>query len=590
MKKIYILSLVAVLLSSSCEKLDREIITEKSKDVIDKSWDETFTKLTSIYAELPSGFSNVGGGMMASATDEAEHTAVGSSVQKFNTGNWNAYDNPDEAWEKYYRGIRRANQFLASVNKVDLDRWRLDPAQATTYASKLADLKRWPFEVRFLRAYFYFELVKRYGGVPIFETEESAESFAIVKRNTFAECIKFITDECDATAAELPVVYPIAADYGRITKGAALALKSRVLLYAASDLFNTATPYLSMSNSDDNKYICYTNYDVARWQAAANAAKAVIDLAGAGYALHAHAASNPSYKVVFQSFVSPEILLSRRLGSSFTFESDNLPVGFNGAKGLTTPSQNLVDAYEVKNSSTSSEPFDWAKPAHAANPYANRDPRLALSIITNDSRIKPFASPFTSPEKRLVETFPGGLDARPLPNATKTGYYIRKYINEGALNLVNNTPVISGNTVHNWVLIRLPEIYLNYAEALNEYNPTSTDIATYVNRVRTRPGVDMPALVTTGLSQAQVREKIRHERRIELAFEDHRAWDLRRWKQGETYLGAPLRGVEIEKTATSTKYTPVTVETRVFTPRMYLYPIPQSDVNISRLIVQNPGW
>lgn len=590
MKKLYILA-IGALFFSSCEKLDREVITDVSKKNFDASYSFVLGKVTSVYTELPSGYGSIGGdAMLASATDEAEHTFVSSNIQKFNTGNWNAYDNPDNVWDNNYRGIRRANQFLASVHLLNLDQYKLDPNTQALYNLRLAESIRWPFEVRFLRAYFYFELVKRYGGVPIFEKEITSEDFANVKRNTFAECIKFITDECDAAANALPLVYPTVADYGRVTKGAALAFKSRVLLYAASELFNTATPYLSMNSAANNNLICYTNYDVARWQAAANAAKAAIDLAGTGYALHANSATNPSYKAVFQNFNSPEIIFSRRLGSTNTFEVNNAPVGFNGARGLTTPSQNLVDAYEVKVNATTTVPFDWNNPVHAANPYANRDPRLELSVITNNSKYKPFAAatPVTV-DKRAIETFTGGLDASPLPNATRTGYYIRKHVAEGTL---NNVGSFTTNAVHNWALIRLPELYLNYAEALNEYDPTNPDIKKYVDLVRARLGVAMPP-ITLG-SQAQNREKIRNERRVELAFEDHRAWDVRRWKQAELYLGAPLRGVDVVRTAVTPTptftYTPFVVETRVFDPKMYLYPIPQTDIDISPLMLQNPRW
>ena len=183
-----------------------------------------------------------------------------------------------------------------------------------------------------------------------------------------------------------------------------------------------------------------------------------------------------------------------------------------------------------------------------------------------------------------MESFPGGRDGRGITNATKTGYYLKKYVNE-SINLLTN-----GTSVKSWNLFRLAEIYLNYAEALNEATPGAVDIKTYVDRVRTRTGVAMPVL-PAGLSQAEMRERIRNERRVELAFEDHRGWDVRRWLQGSQYLGAPLMGVDITRNADGTfAYKPTVVEPRVFEPRMYLYPIPQGELNASKGLVQNPGW
>ncbi|MEJ7768689.1 MAG: RagB/SusD family nutrient uptake outer membrane protein [Chitinophagaceae bacterium] len=144
--------------------------------------------------------------------------------------------------------------------------------------------------------------------------------------------------------------------------------------------------------------------------------------------------------------------------------------------------------------------------------------------------------------------------------------------------------------VHSWIFFRLPEMWLNYAEALNEYSPGNADIKLNYDRVRNRPGVLMPPL-PAGLSQAEVRENIRNERRVEFAFEDHRAWDIRRWMIAPATLGGPLRGVDVTKTASGGfTYTPVVIENRVFQPKMYLYPIPQAELNILSKMVQNPLW
>jgi starch-binding outer membrane protein, SusD/RagB family len=561
----YILGFISVLCLGACVDLERELITDLSEKQIITSYEFTLNRVNSIYTDMPSGYLAIDGAMSASATDEAEHTLETSTIHKYNNGAWNAVDNPENLWSTFFRGIRKANQFLLASDSVNLDQFRLDPSASTqaVYNTRLADIKRWKYEARFLRAYFYFELVKRYGGVPLLTKALSIDDdFSGVKRNSLAECIQFITVECDSAAANLPVTYP-AAELGRATKGAALALKSRMLLYAASDLFNTpswATGYGSP------ELISLTGDRTARWKAAADAAKAVIDLSGAGYSLSAN------YRNLFvtNSFTSTEVIFARRLGASNDFEKANYPVGYDLGKSGTTPSQNLVDAYEMKDGTK----FDWANPVHAANPYANRDPRLDLNVLLNNAPFK----------GRNVEAWTGGKDGNGLINATRTGYYLKKHVNEN-LNLLLNT-----TAVQSWNLIRLSEIYLNYAEALNEYEPTNANIRTYVNFVRGRLGIVMPAL-PAGLSQEAMRERIRNERRVELAFEDHRAWDVRRWMQGPQFLGAPLTGVEITKAANGTfTYKPVKVEDRVFAPKMYLYPLPQGEINTSKGLVQNPLW
>lgn len=561
-----ILFVAAVVGLSGCEDLERELVTDISEQQLIRSYDFTLLRLNSIYTDIPPGYLQIDGAMTASATDEAEHTLETSNVQKFNNGSWNAIDNPENLWPQFYRGIRKANQFLVATDSVNLDQFRLDPATTAqaTYQSRLSDIRRWKYEARFLRAYFYFELVKRYGGVPLFTQALSIEQdFGTVKRNTLAECINYITAECDSAARNLPLTYP-ATDLSRATRGAALALKSRVLLYAASDLFNSTAWSGGYSNTE---LISLPAGDrAARWKMAADAAKAVIDLAGTGYAL------STNYRNLFitNSYTQPEIIFSRRASASNEFERANYPIGYDLGNSGTAPSQNLVDAHEMSNGTR----FDWNNPTHAANPYANRDPRLGLNIILNNTTYK----------GRAVEAWAGGRDGRGVVNATKTGYYLKKYVNENLNLLLNNT------SVYSWNLFRLPEIFLNYAEALNEYAPGNADIKTFVDRVRTRTGVALPAL-PAGLSQADMRERIRNERRVELSFEDHRGWDVRRWLIGPQTLGAPLMGVDITRRTDGTfAYKPVEVEKRVFEPKMYLYPIPQGEINASKGLIQNPGW
>ena len=558
-----------LLLVNACDSiLDREVVLSLTEDDVLTLYNNTQSRAVAIYNYLPSGFRCVDGAMMASASDEAEYTLETSSIQMFNVGSWNAKNNPDGgSWWNNFRGIYLVNHFLANSDNLDLEMYRLNPDDIghEQYQNRLDNIKRWKYEVRFLRAYFYFELIKRYGGVPVITRPvEIGDSFP---RNTLDSCVNFIVKECDDIAWGLPVKYTEQENLGRATRGAVLALKSRVLLYAASDLFNSPEKWASGYANKD--LISVKPIDrKERWKRAADAAKNVIDLTDAGYAL-----SN-NYQGVFRSYTDAERILARRDGASNDFEKANYPVGYDLGNSGNTPSLNLLDDYEMLDGTA----FDWNNKNHAANPYRGRDPRLAFTILSNMTKFN----------GRPVECWTGGRDGKGVPRATKTGQYLLKYI-DPELNLLEGR-----TSVHTWVLIRLAEVYLNYIEALNEYQPAHSDIKIYYNKIRQREGIKMPEL-PDGLDQDAVRQKIRHERRIELAFEDHRLWDARRWmiaadnEKGKGVLNIPLRGLEILNRGGVPSYTPIEIEKRNFEPKMYLYPIPQGDLDIAGWS-QNPLW
>lgn len=558
-----------LLLVNACDSiLDREVVLSLTEDDVLTLYNNTQSRAVAIYNYLPSGFRCVDGAMMASASDEAEYTLETSSIQMFNVGSWNAKNNPDGgSWWNNFRGIYLVNHFLANSDNLDLEMYRLNPDDIghEQYQNRLDNIKRWKYEVRFLRAYFYFELIKRYGGVPVITRPvEIGDSFP---RNTLDSCVNFIVKECDDIAWGLPVKYTEQENLGRATRGAVLALKSRVLLYAASDLFNSPEKWASGYANKD--LISVKPIDrKERWKRAADAAKNVIDLTDACYAL-----SN-NYQGVFRSYTDAEIILARRDGASNDFEKANYPVGYDLGNSGNTPSLNLLDDYEMLDGTA----FDWNNKNHAANPYRGRDPRLAFTILSNMTKFN----------GRPVECWTGGRDGKGVPRATKTGQYLLKYI-DPELNLLEGR-----TSVHTWVLIRLAEVYLNYIEALNEYQPAHSDIKIYYNKIRQREGIKMPEL-PDGLDQDAVRQKIRHERRIELAFEDHRLWDARRWmiaadnEKGKGVLNIPLRGLEILNRGGVPSYTPIEIEKRNFEPKMYLYPIPQGDLDIAGWS-QNPLW
>ena len=545
---------IAFTLSSCNGFLDREEDSFIDKTATFDSYNRTKQYLTYAYTLLPDGLNRFSReAMLASATDDAEFAIESAEIQQFNNGSWNALNNPDDVWNRYYSGISKCCTLLENTDHVNLDISRLDPDKQVEYANSLKDIRMWRAEARFLRAYFHFELLKRYGPIPIVTSTLSINgNYENTPRPTMKEVVDFIAKECDIAAdtLELTPWRNVNDAFGRATKGAALALKSRLLLYAASPLY--------VDFGDTNEANKPT--DVALWKSAADAAKAVIDLNQ--YELAS------SYADLFKNdFQNKEYIFVRRYAANSDFEKSNFPVSFGG-KGGTNPSQNLVDDYEMLDGT----PFDWNDPAKAAQPFENRDARLGATILMN-------MAPFKG---KKVATYPEGADATPNPNATKTGYYLRKFLNEDV-----NIQTGGSSSGHVVPLFRLAEIYLNYAEALNECDPTNPDIALYLNKVRNR--ASLPNV--SALSQEQMRTVIQHERRVELAFEEHRSWDVRRWKIAFSTLGAPLMGVQIErKPLGGYTYMPVKVEQRVFQPKMYWYPIPQSEVLKLKQWKQNNGW
>lgn len=545
----------AFTLCSCNDFLDREEDSFIDKTATFDSYNRTKQYLTYAYSLLPEGLNRFSGGaLLGAATDDACFAIESSNIQQFNNGSWNALSNPDNVWDRYFAGIAKCCTLLENSNHINLDISRLDPAKRVEYENNLKDIRMWRAEAHFLRAYFNFELLKRYGPIPIIKsTLDINKDYSDTPRPTMKEVVEFIANDCDmaADSLELTPWRNMNDAFGRATKGAALALKSRLLLYAASPL------YVDFGDIDEaNK-----PSDATLWKAAADAAKAVIDLNQ--YELAS------AYDDLFKNdFQNKEYIFVRRYPSNSDFEKSNFPVSYGG-KGGTNPSQNLIDDYEMLDGTA----FDWSDPVKAAHPFENRDERLLATVLMNGVLFK----------GKRIATYPGGADAMPNPNATKTGYYLRKFLNENV-----NIQTGGGSDGHVVPLFRLAEIYLNYAEALNEYDPTNPDIAVYLNKIRER--VSLPD-VPSGLTQEQMRTLIHHERRVELAFEEHRFWDVRRWKVASSTLGATVKGVKItQDDAGNFTYSPVQVEQRVFQPKMYWYPIPQSEVLKLHHWEQNKGW
>lgn len=408
-------------------------------------------------------------------------------------------------------------------------------------------------EMKFLRAYAYFRLATIYNGVPLVTKTFKLTDDFYLSRNTYDECMAFVLKELDEAVELLPLSYD-AANTGRITKGTAMAAKARALLYMASPLNNP------------------TN-DQAKWQKAADANKAVMDLGI--YSLYPEYRKSYLAAAKYNSEVIWSRLYNNKLFTEFSLELSHMPPGYYGYAHVH-PLQNMVDEYELTNGKLPSEDpaFD------PQNPWVNRDPRFYDCILYNGAMF----------QGRPVECFiPGGMDSYQGPieawNATTTGYYVRKFIDESIV-----VPRGSNQGDTPFPHFRYNEILLNYAEA-NFYLGKEDVCREYINKIRSRPSVNMPPIPASVTGTALL-EKLRHERKIELFFDGHRFFDVRRWKIAEQAFSEDGRKVDVLKNTTTGA---ITLEYKTFQPRnfparMYYMPIPVEEMNKNPNLAQNPGY
>ena len=542
----------------SCQKdfLDTKIDTSQTPQTLSSNYNTLFSLANAPYMYLRNEFTMMDNNLFAAAPDEAVQTSVSANVRLFNNGSWNAVNNPDNYYASYYSAIRAANYFIEQSPNykafLALNRDTISTTGKTNYTNDTLNMGWYRGEAHILRAWYYFELSKRYGGVPLVTKTLEITDNTNLPRASYDDIISFVVSEVDNFKDSLQPNWKTSAftnNDGRLNKGAALALKARALLYAASPLHNT------------------TN-DVSKWQKAAQAAHDVIVFGqGAGaYSLHT---DYRNYFLQNNTLTSAETIWALRYTASNTLEVNNYPISTPGGLSGLTPTENLVSDYEYKGT------------PNPLKPYQNRDPRLYYSVVTND----------TTWNSRKIDESVGGTDDMRKANASKTGYYLKKFLND-------NMNLTQGATqVHNWPVFRYGEILLEYAEAMNEaYGPDNANnwgltARQALNSVRNRTGVAMPAV--TIADQAGFRNAVKHERRIELAFENYRYWDLLRWKDAETVLNQPMTGVSVTRNASNQfVYTPVTVESRVFdASKMYYYPFPQTEIIKSNgILLQNPNW
>lgn len=583
--KLYIkyltIGLMATTMLASCaDILDKKPLTEISDNDL---WSDPALLKAFVNSRYNQVGVNGAESMQSSIVDETELTWLrGCETHNFArlsptdlgrmNGAWWGWDN--RSWSTKWTNISNCNIFFERVDNVGFT----DETEKTKLVG----------QVRFIRAFEYWDLIARWGAMPIITKSFSIndrEEIVGQKRNTYKECIDFLVSELDQAAKELPANWS-GDDYGRATSVAALALKSRILLYAASPLMN-----------EDVKIpeVGYTTPEPDRWQKAAKAATEALDAAqNAGYELY-NLNGDPSknYQLIFMdnTAANKETLFARMGTSSADGESIsscdqyNNPNGYGGWGG-NCPLQELVDAYEVVKDGVASK-FDWNNPEEKANPYANRDPRFYATILYDGAKWM----------TRNVETYfdvdnngtiiGGGKDTKygnDSWNASPTGYNMKKFMDEGyALNSWNFC-------ARNWIHLRMAELYLNKAEAL--YNIGDEEGAREALKpVRERAG--MPAVTATG---ADLLEAIKNERRIEFAFEEHRYFDVRRWKEAPKYFGSTVHAITIKKYPDGKKTYEVDKlrsdvgGDRKWDDKMYWLPITKAEMDKNPNLVQNPGY
>lgn len=586
-KYILLLATISVLMFSACtDDYEKFPVDQFTNDYFFSKTDSMGVQvrqfLNSIYDFLPSGHNEHGGDYLDTATDDALSIKQDDpDVYKLLVGRYSANTRirPAMEWNRYYEGIRQVNVLIDSIEVVPiiLTFKNIDGEEkALNYTIKA--------EARFLRTLFYFELVKRYGGVPliqdrIFKLNDDLE----LPRNSFEECIDYMVSELDDIKMDLRSVsmednseYAHAATYE-----AAMALKSRILLYAASPLFNGQT--ISTTKDEQKELVGYTDYDAERWKKAADAAREFIETQG--HNGNKTNALTKNFIVIFLNYynktTNPELIFFRQGGKSKNVETRNGPLGFSGnalGNGRTNPTQNLVDAYLMKDGKLRGESTTYLY--NPQKPYDNRDPRLDLTVLHNGSNWL----------GRVLETNQGGAN-NPTGSAeyTRTSYYMRKFMG----NFIA-VPEYANNQ-HLWIIFRYAEILLNFAEAENEYlSAPSKDVYDAIISIRQRAGIERGTNRLYGLepnmTKEKMREVIRNERRIEMAFEEQRFWDIRRWRAAEDIFNTPLKGMSIVKSLNSVTYTEIDLMNVNFNERQYLFPIPYSEVIKNSNMIQNPNW
>jgi len=569
-KRSIVLVAIAGLLTA-CADMDYRETESYDRDYVVQEFSRVGGFMTDIYNTADYDYGQTyGGAILGAATDEAQTAEMGSSIDDFYNGAWSASNSKGTMWTSMFGGISACNHFLSAMQGLTFDSYQLSP----DYDQQLYRYKNYQWEARFWRAYFYFNLVRQYGGVPLMDHEMGYEEINQLARNSSDEIFEFIFNECDIVMENIIKDYSNlgnmalddAIQDGRVNNLAAMALKARAALYWASPLFNPQE-------------------DKERWHKAALYTQQLLDACQQrGMALTENYADLWATTNWTDAQIKKELIFCRRLADeNSTFEKYNYPAGIDGGSTQANcPTQNLVDAYEMQ--ATGLGINEAGSGYNPADPYTGRDPRFEATIAKNGDT-------WPTAYKKAIETFQGGANGEPLDGATPTGYYLKKYCH-GAIDLRSSSKYKKDK--HTWITFRLGEFYLNYAEAIYQWlgSPTATNAeftmsaTEAIDVVRKRAG--MPNFPAT-LTNSNFWEKYKNERMVELAFEGHRFWDVRRWKEADKYF-KNITQMKITKNEDETfTYTRKTIQ-RQWDDKMYLFPIPISEILKDPNLEQNPGW
>lgn len=589
--KIYskiILGLAAVGTLAACEdQMEYHEYGVYDKEYMQNYWSRVAGFTTVIYNDLDYDFGNhYAGALLASASDESVYSHEGNTIEAFWNGAWSPSTPLSYTWDAAWEGISYCNLLIDEFSNLTFDDWYNDK----TYAANLYRVNNFKYEARWARAYFYFTLVRQYGKVPLKVSNGEASEDNSLQQMPADSIFAFIESECDAIKDSIVKewdklgVYALNyTDDGRANDLAVLALKAHAALYHASPLFNESN-------------------DKELWKKALDAHKELFEacnstvynpsmfrdslMTSSDFATKRNIKLHSSYAELFdgtKTYTIDEVFFCRRVAAANSYEKYNFPIGLTNAGGGNCPTQNLVDAYETINGLPIAEDPEY----DGVNaPYANRDPRLAATIAVNGEQ---WPDALNNASGGL-ETYYNGVNGLPTTYGTPTGYYLKKYCNK-AQDITTSSATTS---THCYIYFRLGEFYLNFAECMMEYYGDVTTQGDYgmsaleaVNLVRQRAG--MPDLAAADLTQ----ERYRNERRVELAFEGHRFWDIRRWKAGEEQdLNITSANITFNQVdSVSTYGAPEVLETRTWQDKYYFFPIPQDELlQSSGGWEQTPGW
>lgn len=597
---------------SSCSFLDQVPDDVISLEAVFSTKNDVERYLNTTYNYIPSELNPKNSG--TPICDEMDFPWPEYEENYINNGSMSPTKGYRQSWGGYYKGIRQASTFIS----------RVDGCQDANLTPELK--RQYKAEARFLRAYYYFNLLRWYGPLSIMPENELNVDAPLeqtnVARSTVDQTVEYIYNQLNQACDEgLLQWYSSNIDYGRATQAAARALQARLLLYAASPLYNGNTDYEKYSyfKSKDQESLINPSYSAEKWIKARNAAKKFIDDYGSQFSLYKNN-ENPTndpmkdYQYLFLEAdwsKNKEVIFARTDCNYWDFEA-NGPRFVNGWAGFA-PTQNVVDDYFTENGLPIKD-TEWAdkdaeypvddesgakcnaKTRYALSGtslmYANREPRFYASICYDNSRW--LAPNSTAEDKRVIcEMYKGGNTGLGTSrNKTTTGYILRKFSNP-TVNWKN-----SQNVSNRYMAIfRLSEVYLNYAEAENECTDRNIEtVLYYVNLVRERAGIPGWSVAEKAgynklkaTDKEAMRKMIQRERRVELAFENHRFFDVRRWKTLQDVEKAGITGMSIEATRPAF-YKRKQTETRPADFKYYLWPIPQDDLYKNKNMIQNPEW